>query len=57
MSCTPGTIKEVVEVNLAYPRIMGDLKNSASFNWLVHRVWKSLHNSDDGVSREGYYQI
>jgi NitT/TauT family transport system ATP-binding protein len=47
MTANPGTVKEIIDVDLPVPRKSGDVKTSPNFNWIVHRVWKSLHNEDD----------
>jgi NitT/TauT family transport system ATP-binding protein len=53
MTANPGTIKEIIDIDLPTPRKSGDVKESPRFNWLVHRVWKSLHNQeDDDAPRE-----
>ncbi len=50
MSVNPGTIKEILDINLPRPRRIGDIRASADFAWIKHRVWESLNNgnSDKG---------
>ncbi len=43
MSVNPGTIREVVKINLPRPRRAGDVRTSADFNWTTHKVWELLH--------------
>ncbi|MDR3294899.1 MAG: ABC transporter ATP-binding protein [Clostridiales Family XIII bacterium] len=52
MTSNPGTIKEIIDIDLPIPRKSGDLKSSPHFNWIVHKVWKSLHNQEDEELRE-----
>ncbi|MDR1515809.1 MAG: ABC transporter ATP-binding protein [Synergistaceae bacterium] len=47
MTIDPGSVKDVIDVDLPVPRKSGDVKNSPHFNWTVHKVWKSLHNEED----------
>ncbi|MDR1160166.1 MAG: ABC transporter ATP-binding protein [Syntrophomonadaceae bacterium] len=47
MSSNPGSVKEMIDVDLPIPRKLGDIKISPDFNWIVHKVWKSLHNEED----------
>ncbi|HWR57069.1 MAG TPA: ABC transporter ATP-binding protein [Negativicutes bacterium] len=52
MSENPGRIKEVIKIDLPYPRKRGDIKLSPNFNWLTNKVWRSLHNQmDDGPQK------
>lgn len=44
MSTNPGTIKEIVEIKLTRPRRVGDIRNSADFTWIRHKVWTLLQN-------------
>jgi NitT/TauT family transport system ATP-binding protein len=46
MTACPGGVKEIIDINIAQ-RKSGDIKNSPEFNWVVHKVWKSLHNVKD----------
>lgn len=43
MSVNPGTIREVVKINLPRPRRAGDVRTSADFTWTTHKVWELLH--------------
>jgi NitT/TauT family transport system ATP-binding protein len=44
MSTNPGTIKEIVDIKLPRPRRVGDIRNSADFTWIRHKVWTLLQN-------------
>ena len=46
MTGTPGGVKEIIDIDIA-KRKSGDIKNSPEFNWVVHKVWKSLHDVKD----------
>ncbi|HWQ74140.1 MAG TPA: ABC transporter ATP-binding protein [Syntrophomonas sp.] len=48
MTCNPGTVKEIIDIDLPKPRKIGNVRTSSNFNWLVNRVWKSLHHEEDG---------
>ena len=43
MSVNPGTIREIVNINLPRPRRAGDVRTSADFTWTVRKVWELLH--------------
>jgi NitT/TauT family transport system ATP-binding protein len=47
MTGNPGKIREIIDVDIPFPRKMGDIKSSPNFNWIVSKVWKSLHNQED----------
>ncbi|MDR3165316.1 MAG: ABC transporter ATP-binding protein [Synergistaceae bacterium] len=44
MTSSPGSIKEIIDVDLLVPRRSGDAKESLHFNRMVHKVWNLLHN-------------
>jgi NitT/TauT family transport system ATP-binding protein len=48
MTASPGGVKEIIHIDIP-KRKLGDVKNSPEFNWIVHKVWKSLNN----VKEEG----
>jgi NitT/TauT family transport system ATP-binding protein len=55
MSKNPGTIKEIINVNLPRPRDNGDLRSSADFSLLRHKIWELLQDSsikDDKGKKE-----
>jgi NitT/TauT family transport system ATP-binding protein len=49
MSTNPGTIKEIISTNLPRPRRIGDIRSSADFSWVRHKVWESLQNVESGL--------
>ncbi|MDP4177295.1 MAG: ABC transporter ATP-binding protein, partial [Bacillota bacterium] len=51
LSANPGSVKEVLKVDLPRPRKLGDVRSSPDFNWISHKVWELLHNEDQ-VSKE-----
>ncbi|QDR79375.1 ABC transporter ATP-binding protein [Sporomusa termitida] len=42
MSAHPGTIKEIVSINLPRPR--DGIRSSADFGWVRHKIWELLQN-------------
>lgn len=42
MSSHPGTIKEIVTINLPRPR--DGIRSSADFGWIRHKIWELLQN-------------
>lgn len=44
MTKSPGTIKEIVSVNLPRPRRIGDVRNKPDFSILSHRIWELLQD-------------
>jgi NitT/TauT family transport system ATP-binding protein len=47
ISNSPGRVKEIIDVDIPGERKAGDVKSSASFNWIVHKVWNALHDVTD----------
>lgn len=47
MTANPGTLKEIVNVNLPRPRRIGDVRTSPDFNWTSHKVWELLQNDQE----------
>jgi len=47
MTRQPGTIKEIVNVNLPRPRRIGDVRNKPDFSILSHRVWELLQDEQE----------
>ena len=45
MTANPGTIKEVVDIDLPRPRRVSDTRQSADFNWIRHKVYESLQGA------------
>lgn len=44
MTANPGTIKEVVDINLPRPR--DGIRSSAEFGWIRHKIWQLLQNEE-----------
>jgi NitT/TauT family transport system ATP-binding protein len=42
MTVNPGTIKEIVDINLPRPR--NGIRSSTEFGWIRHKVWELLQN-------------
>jgi NitT/TauT family transport system ATP-binding protein len=42
MTANPGTIKEIVDINLPRPR--DGIRSSAEFGWIRHKIWELLQN-------------
>ena len=47
MTANPGTLKEIVKVNLPRPRRIGDVRTSPNFNWISNKVWGLLQNDEE----------
>jgi len=43
MSTNPGSIKEIIEINLPRPR-NDAIRSSADFGWVRHKIWELLQN-------------
>lgn len=50
MSKNPGTIKEIINIDLPRPRDNGDLRSSPEFSRIRHEIWELLH--DDKVENQ-----
>ncbi|MBP2032945.1 NitT/TauT family transport system ATP-binding protein [Clostridium algifaecis] len=65
MSKNPGTIKEIIDINIPRPRENGDIKSSEEFTVLRHRIWELLKNTkskkkisgEEADYNEGLYDI
>lgn len=52
MSKNPGTIKEIIDVNLPRPRDNGDLRSSPEFSNIRHNIWELLQcNEKQSVTK------
>ncbi|GLI39450.1 ABC transporter ATP-binding protein [Geobacter hydrogenophilus] len=49
LTANPGTLKEVVPINLPRPRHTGDIRSSAEFGWVRHKIWELLQNRPEEV--------
>ncbi len=52
-SSNPGTFREIVEVDLPRPRHNSDIRSSAEFGWVRHRIWELLQSRPSQECREG----
>jgi NitT/TauT family transport system ATP-binding protein len=46
MTPRPGRIKEIVDVALPRPRTNADMRASADYGVIVHRIWELLHDAE-----------
>lgn len=56
MTKNPGTIKEVVEIDLPRPRTNSDMRSSTDYNWITNRVWELLHNDEPVQQKKNEYE-
>ena len=47
MTKNPGTIKEIVEIDLPRPRSNLNARTSANYSKIVNKVWELLHNDEE----------
>ena len=52
MTANPGTIKEVVDINLPRPRNNAGIRSSVEFGWIRHKVWELLQTGDAAEARD-----
>lgn len=52
MTKNPGTIKEIIDINLPRPRENGDIRSSADFSLLRHRIWELLQDENPNESKK-----
>jgi NitT/TauT family transport system ATP-binding protein len=43
-TANPGTLREVVKIDLPRPRHNSEIRTSAEFGWIRHKVWELLQN-------------
>ncbi len=54
MTANPGTIKEIININLPRPR--DGIRSSAEFGWIRHKIWELLQNdlpAGEKINKEG----
>jgi NitT/TauT family transport system ATP-binding protein len=51
LATNPGTVKEVLDIDLPRPRHNSDIRSSAEFGWVRHKVWELLQNRE--IKAEG----
>jgi NitT/TauT family transport system ATP-binding protein len=49
LNVNPGTVKEVLNIDLPRPRQNSDIRSSAEFGWIRHKVWELLQNREQKV--------
>lgn len=51
MTKNPGTVKEIIDIDIPRPRESGSIKSSDEFTALKHRIWGLLKDSRDNEKR------
>jgi NitT/TauT family transport system ATP-binding protein len=51
MTCRPGKIKKIVDIDLPRPRTAASMRVSADYRWTTHRIWELLQNDFDAGPR------
>jgi len=46
LATNPGSVKEVLDIDLPRPRHNSDIRSSAEFGWVRHKVWELLQNRE-----------
>lgn len=44
LTASPGTVREIVPIDLPRPRQNSNIRTSAEFGWIRHRIWGLLQN-------------
>ncbi|HEY6008885.1 MAG TPA: ABC transporter ATP-binding protein, partial [Geobacteraceae bacterium] len=45
LTANPGTVREIVPINLPRPRQNSDIRSSPEFGWVRHKIWELLQNA------------
>jgi NitT/TauT family transport system ATP-binding protein len=45
LTANPGTLREIVKIDLPRPRHNSDIRSSAEFGWIRHKIWELLQNT------------
>lgn len=45
LAANPGTLREIVKIDLPRPRHNNDIRSSAEFGWVRHKIWELLQNA------------
>jgi NitT/TauT family transport system ATP-binding protein len=53
MTKHPGRIKKIVDIRLPRPRTAGDMRASADYGSIVHRVWEILNDTEENGPEPG----
>jgi NitT/TauT family transport system ATP-binding protein len=51
MTNRPGKIKKIVDIDLPRPRTAADMRVSADYSWITHRIWELLQNDASSASQ------
>jgi NitT/TauT family transport system ATP-binding protein len=46
LDTNPGTVKDILDIDLPRPRQNSDIRSSAEFGWVRHKVWELLQNRE-----------
>jgi NitT/TauT family transport system ATP-binding protein len=46
LDTSPGSVKDVLDIDLPRPRHNSDIRSSAEFGWVRHKVWELLQNRE-----------
>ncbi len=46
LGTNPGSVKDVLDIDLPRPRHNSDIRSSAEFGWVRHKVWELLQNRE-----------
>ncbi|WP_243375209.1 ABC transporter ATP-binding protein [Geotalea sp. SG265] len=49
LTANPGTLREIVKIDLPRPRTNSDIRSSAEFGWVRHKIWELLQNHQPEV--------
>jgi NitT/TauT family transport system ATP-binding protein len=51
LDTNPGAVKDILDIDLPRPRQNSDIRSSAEFGWVRHKVWELLQNRE--IKTEG----
>lgn len=51
LDTNPGSVKDILDIDLPRPRQNSDIRSSAEFGWVRHKVWELLQNRE--IKNEG----
>ncbi|MBJ6724381.1 ABC transporter ATP-binding protein [Geomesophilobacter sediminis] len=51
LTANPGTLREIVKIELPRPRHNSDIRSSAEFGWVRHKIWELLQNHPHAEAR------
>jgi len=47
----PGSVRDIIPINLPRPRHGSDIRSSVEFGWVRHKIWELLQTRDDTVAK------